>query len=108
VKTGLAFALELPQLLELPLQYLPKLASLLEEILKFTFKTSSDYAILDSAKSQIKFTADKVSGIIQTKQNADQLARISKTWTGLPDINGKVFIKEGSITKLCRKIPKKR
>jgi FYVE/RhoGEF/PH domain-containing protein 5/6 len=111
MKTGLSLAIDLPALLVLPVERLQQYKRGIENILKYTFKTHVDYAHLSHALQKISSALNKINDTKKFHDNEENLKRISKVLVGnVPDLKlpGRIFIREGTLVKLCRKIPKKR
>jgi len=104
--------LDLPSLLIMPIQRIPRYKMLLEQVVKFTPETHHDYKALMNALERVSEVALLVNESVRKKQNLEQLAELEKRLMGKYPKNmtqaGRVLIHEGELTKLCRKVPKKR
>ncbi len=102
--------LDLPSLLIMPVQRIPRYKLLLEELLKHTPETHPDYKSLHVTLGQFKFIADLVNERIRDRQNRDAIAAVQRRISDCPKLEkeGRVFLKEGTLMKICRKEPKPR
>eukprot|EP01114_Cavostelium_apophysatum_P020568 TRINITY_DN6934_c0_g1_i2.p1 TRINITY_DN6934_c0_g1~~TRINITY_DN6934_c0_g1_i2.p1 ORF type:complete len:939 (+),score=251.24 TRINITY_DN6934_c0_g1_i2:1960-4776(+) len=109
-KTSLSFVLELPSLLVLPVYHLPKYKSVLQELIKYTLRRNPDWILLTESLHQISTGSSKLNENVKERQNAEHMMRVQKTFTGSPELKtpGRYFVRDGSLIKLCRKIPKPR
>lgn len=111
MKTGLSLAIDLPALLVLPVDRLQKYKTGIEYMLKYSFKTHADYSNLTNSLQKITSALNKINDTKKYHDNAENLKRLAKVLVGnVPELNmpGRFFIREGTLVKLCRKIPKKR
>ncbi|KAL6065425.1 Pleckstriny domain-containing family F member 2 [Balamuthia mandrillaris] len=104
--------LDLPSLLIMPIQRIPRYKMLLEQTIKYTSETHPDYEPLNHALSKVNEVADVINDSVRTRQNFEQLQELEKRLTGkLPKNFARPYralIHQGVLTKLCRKIPKPR
>eukprot|EP00026_Physarum_polycephalum_P004104 Phypoly_transcript_04121.p1 GENE.Phypoly_transcript_04121~~Phypoly_transcript_04121.p1 ORF type:complete len:678 (+),score=110.34 Phypoly_transcript_04121:137-2170(+) len=103
--------LDLPSLLIMPVQRIPRYKLLLIELLKRTDPVEPDFGDLNVALGKVSEVADHINNVIKERQNIEKLLSIQKKLTGtVPPIAipRRVFIREGSLMKVCRKVSKKR
>lgn len=103
--------LDLPSLLIMPVQRIPRYKLLLIELLKRTESVDQDFSDLNVALGKVSEVADHINNVIKERQNLEKLLSIQKKLTGnVPPIviPRRVFIREGSLMKVCRKVSKKR
>lgn len=103
--------LDLPSLLIMPIQRIPRYKLLLIELLKFSNVAEPDYNDLNVALSKVSEVADHINNAIKERQNLEKLLSIQKKLAGtVPPIviPRRIFIREGSLMKVCRKVSKRR
>ncbi|KAF2072417.1 hypothetical protein CYY_006274 [Polysphondylium violaceum] len=103
--------LDLQSLLIMPVQRIPRYKLLIQSLVSFTPKESSDSALLGTALDTISKVADHINESIRERQNLEKILFIQRRFTGqCPPLLAplRTFIREGSLTKVCRKENKKR
>jgi FYVE/RhoGEF/PH domain-containing protein 5/6 len=104
--------LDMSSLLIMPIQRIPRYKLLLEQVIKYTPPTHSDYMPLKNALEKVDVVADLVNESVRKRQNLEQIVELVKKFSGKYPKHlaqmGRVLIHEGELTKLCRKVPKKR
>ncbi|EGG21050.1 pleckstrin domain-containing protein [Cavenderia fasciculata] len=106
-----AFGLDLTSLLIMPVQRIPRYKMLLQSLIQLTPKEFSDYKVIEEALHIVSGVADHVNEGIREKQNSEKILSIQRRFTGyVPPLLAplRTFIREGYLTKVCRKEPKKR
>ena len=97
--------LNLPALLIMPIQRIPRYRLLCSELLKYTPKDHTDYAPIQSALGKIEAVANYINDSIRDRQNIEKLKELQRKFSGnLPNLvkQGRVLKKEGSLMKVCR------
>ncbi|EFA85781.1 pleckstrin domain-containing protein [Heterostelium album PN500] len=106
-----AFGLDLTSLLIMPVQRIPRYKLLLQSLIHLTPKEFSDYKVIEEALAKVSEVADHINESIREKQNSEKILSIQRRFTGyVPPLLAplRTFIREGYLTKVCRKEPKKR
>src|SRR5690606_1752855 len=79
---------------------------------KFTDPDHPDYAALQESLGQVVKIADQVNEAVRRKERRDKLMEVRSRLTGAVPASLvaplRVHVREGSLTKLCRKKPKPR
>ncbi|GAM18228.1 hypothetical protein SAMD00019534_014030 [Acytostelium subglobosum LB1] len=110
-KISLGCGQELSSLLIMPVQRIPRYKMLLQNLVQCTPVESNDYKVLESALQSVSEVADHINETIRERQNTDKILSIQKRFTGhVPPLLSplRTFIREGTLTKVCRKESKKR
>eukprot|EP01133_Synstelium_polycarpum_P021330 gene21330-25617_t len=97
ISTDSAFGLDLTSLLIMPVQRIPR--------------EFGDYPVIQEALAKVSEVADHINESIREKQNSEKILSIQRRFTGyVPPLLAplRTFIREGYLTKICRKEPKKR
>ncbi|EGC39822.1 hypothetical protein DICPUDRAFT_26275, partial [Dictyostelium purpureum] len=103
--------LDLISLLIMPVQRIPRYKLLLQSLIQYTPLESPDYKDVDKALESISEVANIVNESIREKQKMEKILSIQKRFTGAcPPLLAplRTFIREGYLTKVCRKDHKKR
>jgi len=103
--------LDLQSLLIMPVQRIPRYKLLIQSLVSLTPEESSDSKLLNTALGTISKVADHINESIREKQNLEKILSIQRRFTGqCPPLLAplRTFIREGSLTKVCRKENKKR
>lgn len=93
----------------MPIQRIPRYRLLLEDLIKHTDKSHPDYESLSSSLNKVMHVANQVDQAINEQKNRAKLLQVQKKFLeNVPIFEaGRVFIKEGELTKICRKDNKK-
>lgn len=93
----------------MPIQRIPRYRLLLEDLVKNTNEDHPDLENLRKALERILLVANQVDRAIEEHKNRARLLQIQKKFIESIQILeiGRVFIKEGELTKICRKDHKK-
>ncbi|KYR00698.1 pleckstrin (PH) domain-containing protein [Tieghemostelium lacteum] len=105
------FGLDLQSLLIMPIQRIPRYKLLLKSLIDYTPIESPDYPTIMDALEKVSQVANHINESIREKQNSEKILSIQRRFTGyVPPLLAplRTFIKEGYLTKICRKEPKKR
>lgn len=105
-------SLSLQTLLITPIQRIPRYKLLLEDLLRHTKTTHTDYSQLSAASAQIAAVASHINEHIRQHENFSKMLAIQSSLTGpcIPGIlaPGRRFIQEGRLQKVCRRRAKER
>jgi len=97
----------LESFLVMPVQRIPRYKLLLAEAFKHTKESDEDYTELKDALDRVSELAMVVNEAIRSRENMDKLRELGpRLRTEVVKI-GRVFVKEGRVTKICRKTHKK-
>ena len=103
---------DLPSLLIMPVQRIPRYRMLFDELLKLTLPSHPDHRNLSRCCAAVATLAHEVNEHVRSKENFVKLLEIKRKF---PAARGptiveprRVFVREGVLQKLCRKGPKKR
>eukprot|EP01090_Pellita_catalonica_P015405 TRINITY_DN4177_c0_g1_i1.p1 TRINITY_DN4177_c0_g1~~TRINITY_DN4177_c0_g1_i1.p1 ORF type:complete len:1133 (+),score=222.54 TRINITY_DN4177_c0_g1_i1:341-3400(+) len=103
--------LDLPALLITPVQRIPRYRLLLADLLKRTEPTHPDYENLAKALALVSDLAMRVNKEMEKEENYVKICMIQKSLIGgCPALltATRLYVREGSLVKICRKVPKKR
>ncbi|CAG8726080.1 67_t:CDS:10, partial [Acaulospora morrowiae] len=106
IKTGQCKGLTLQAYLIMPVQRIPRYRMLLEDLLKKTAETHSDYLNLRKAYQVIEHVATFVNETIRQHEMFITMLEIQKSLIGFDEallIPGRRFIKRGTVKKICRR-----
>mmetsp|Transcript_16673 Transcript_16673/g.42641 ORF Transcript_16673/g.42641 Transcript_16673/m.42641 type:complete len:574 (+) Transcript_16673:163-1884(+) len=109
--TELNLGLPLTSLLIQPIQRIPRYKLLFEELYKNTYEDHKDRTLLEDTLERIKHVADYVNESVREHQSMEKLIELKKKFTGnVPPLLApkRFFIRDGTLTKVCRKTLKKR
>eukprot|EP01129_Flabellula_baltica_P002479 TRINITY_DN12296_c0_g1_i1.p1 TRINITY_DN12296_c0_g1~~TRINITY_DN12296_c0_g1_i1.p1 ORF type:complete len:725 (-),score=149.56 TRINITY_DN12296_c0_g1_i1:4-2178(-) len=104
--------LDLSSLLIQPIQRIPRYRLLLEDIIKNTDPSHPDFRSTQEALDKIKEVALTVNEEVRKFENIQKIAEIRKMFGRIKEVrnlveDGRFFIHEGSLWKVCRKKDKK-
>lgn len=93
----------------MPVQRLPRYKLLLEDLINNTDENHPDFNNLKLALEKIIILANQADMAINEEKNRLKLQKIQKRFIDKIQIyqNGRIFIKKGELTKICRKEHKK-
>jgi hypothetical protein len=102
--------LTLKAFLIMPIQRIPRYRLLLEDLVKNTPESHPDHKTLNSALEKLKIVAEQVDKAIHEQKNRELMFKIQKRVGEAAQIiePGRIYVREGDLTKVCRKGPKKR
>ncbi|EFA79388.1 pleckstrin domain-containing protein [Heterostelium album PN500] len=102
--------LDLPSYLIMPVQRMPRIKLLLQDILEQTEQEHVDYNDIKDALEMISSTTKILNEEIRKHENKLKVQKIQNELVGGPRIitDSRVFVREGSMMKVCRKVPKSR
>ncbi|GAM28971.1 hypothetical protein SAMD00019534_121470 [Acytostelium subglobosum LB1] len=102
--------LDLTSFLIMPVQRMPRMKMLLSEIVEQTEQLHPDYIDLRDALEMITQTTKILNEEIRKNENKLKVQKIQNDMIGGPKIitDTRVFVREGSMMKVCRKVPKPR
>ena len=105
--------LDLPSLLIMPVQRIPRYRLLLKELLSETDEAHVDHAALTTALELMTRVADEVNESVAERANRNKLMSITRELRAVgPQVvilaPGRKFVREGELKKLCRKSIKRR
>jgi len=104
--------LDLFSYLIMPIQRIPRYRLLLEELIKHTAEDHFDRANLALALTEVQELANLMNKNVGIMEKYEELRVIEKRLTGKRPRNlviwGRFLVHEGELTKLCRKVPKRR
>eukprot|EP01105_Mastigella_eilhardi_P014029 TRINITY_DN3190_c0_g2_i5.p1 TRINITY_DN3190_c0_g2~~TRINITY_DN3190_c0_g2_i5.p1 ORF type:complete len:832 (-),score=199.87 TRINITY_DN3190_c0_g2_i5:77-2548(-) len=95
----------------LPVQRIPRYQLLLKEVVKLTPAGHPDLKNLEEALANITKVATHINTTIKERQMLEQIVALQKQFTGYcPPLVAprRSLIREGELTKICRKAPKPR
>eukprot|EP00743_Colponemidia_sp_Colp-15_P005626 GILK01006048.1.p1 GENE.GILK01006048.1~~GILK01006048.1.p1 ORF type:complete len:905 (+),score=176.97 GILK01006048.1:32-2716(+) len=102
--------LALKSLLIMPIQRIPRLKLLLESLAANTPRQHFDATSLKKAISMMKRVANDMNDKVRHRQQRERVFVIQKALQGsmkLTDVLDRVYLLEGPLTKICRKIHKR-
>ncbi len=97
-------SLVLQSFLIMPVQRLPRIRLLLQDLLKHTPKDHPDYTPLQGALALISQIADFVNETLREHANVERMAEIQRTLVGYDQslfVPGRRFIRLGRVQKVC-------
>eukprot|EP01125_Pyxidicula_operculata_P004525 TRINITY_DN170_c0_g2_i2.p1 TRINITY_DN170_c0_g2~~TRINITY_DN170_c0_g2_i2.p1 ORF type:complete len:419 (-),score=85.91 TRINITY_DN170_c0_g2_i2:115-1371(-) len=96
----------------MPIQRIPRYKLLLEELIRNTNQNHPDYRDLATALDKLKIVADDVNKSITEQEVRECMVRIAKKFQEYKTFElikpGRYFVRDGELTKVCRKERKKR
>jgi RhoGEF domain len=107
----LNMGLPITSLLIQPIQRIPRYKLLFEELYKHTYVDHTDRALIEDALERIKYVADYVNESVREHQSMEKVMELKKKFAGnVPPLLApkRFFIRDGTLTKVCRKTLKKR
>ncbi|ELR12419.1 Zn fingercontaining protein [Acanthamoeba castellanii str. Neff] len=103
--------LDLLGLLIQPVQRIPRYQMLLEDLRRRSPEDHPDYQNLTLAIAEITRIANEVNAQMDKEENFLKMYKIQASFIGNVKClvkEGRVFVREGALIKMCRKVPKKR
>eukprot|EP01088_Endostelium_zonatum_P017473 TRINITY_DN5174_c0_g1_i3.p1 TRINITY_DN5174_c0_g1~~TRINITY_DN5174_c0_g1_i3.p1 ORF type:complete len:1111 (+),score=306.91 TRINITY_DN5174_c0_g1_i3:151-3483(+) len=103
---------DLPALLIQPVQRIPRYTLLVNDLLKRTDSSHPDYEGLRGCSVKSESNSKRVDEQMQKEENFMKLCKIQRQFAGQMKHSiisqNRVYIREGTLVKICRKVPKKR